>query len=59
LRQRLIDECLVAYLHDTRDAWQLHSDGHYEPVKPPARQRRQSAQAALMARYGRAPAKRS
>ena len=59
LRQRLIDECLVAYLHDTRDAWQLHSDGRYEPVKPPARQRRQSAQAALMARYGRAPAKRS
>jgi polyphosphate kinase len=59
LRQRLIDECLVAYLHDTRDAWQLQPDGRYEPVKPPARGRRQSAQAALMTRYGRAPAKRS
>jgi polyphosphate kinase len=59
LRQRLIDECLVAYMHDTRDAWQLQPDGRYEPVKPPARGRRQSAQAALMARYGRAPAKRS
>jgi polyphosphate kinase len=23
LRQRLIDECLVAYLHDGRDAWDL------------------------------------
>jgi polyphosphate kinase len=59
LRQRLIDECLVAYLHDTRDAWQLQPDGRYEPVKPNVRGRRQSAQAALMARYGRAPAKRS
>jgi polyphosphate kinase len=59
LRQRLIDECLVAYMHDTRDAWQLQPDGRYEPVKPPARGRRQSAQAALMARYARAPAKRS
>jgi polyphosphate kinase len=59
LRQRLIDECLVAYLHDTRDAWQLQPDGRYEPVKPSVRQRRQSAQAALMTRYARAPAKRS
>jgi polyphosphate kinase len=27
LRQRVIDECLVPYLHDVRDAWQLHPDG--------------------------------
>ncbi|NCV32405.1 MAG: hypothetical protein EBW05_05655, partial [Betaproteobacteria bacterium] len=29
LRQRIIDECLVAYLYDTSDAWLLESDGHY------------------------------
>ncbi|MDA7416213.1 polyphosphate kinase 1 [Xenophilus arseniciresistens] len=29
LRQRLIDECLVAYLHDGRDAWELQADGQY------------------------------
>jgi polyphosphate kinase len=51
MAQRLIDECLVAYLHDSRDAWQLHADGSYQLVKPAARQRRQSAQSALMARY--------
>ena len=31
LRQRLIDECLVAYLHDGRDAWDLEPDGSYQP----------------------------
>ncbi|RYF68350.1 MAG: polyphosphate kinase 1, partial [Comamonadaceae bacterium] len=30
LRQRLIDECLVAYLHDGRDAWELRPDGQYQ-----------------------------
>jgi polyphosphate kinase len=32
LRQRLIDECLVAYLHDGRDAWDLEADGAYHRV---------------------------
>lgn len=32
LRQRLIDECLVAYLHDGRDAWDLGPDGAYHRV---------------------------
>jgi len=32
LRQRLIDECLVAYLHDGRDAWDLGADGVYRRV---------------------------
>ncbi|MEO5736774.1 MAG: polyphosphate kinase 1, partial [Variovorax sp.] len=32
LRQRLIDECLVAYLHDGRDAWDLGPDGRYHRV---------------------------
>ena len=34
LRQRVIDECLVAYLHDGVDAWDLQSDGNYSRVKP-------------------------
>src|SRR5262249_29157914 len=29
LRQRVIDECLIAYLHDRRDAWTLSADGQY------------------------------
>lgn len=32
LRQRVIDEGLVPYLHDTRDAWQLRSDGTSQRV---------------------------
>ena len=32
LRQRIIDECLVPYLLDAKDAWQLRSDGTYERV---------------------------
>lgn len=30
LRQRVIDECLVPYLHDSREAWELQSDGQYQ-----------------------------
>jgi polyphosphate kinase len=50
LRQHLIDECLIAYLHDARDAWDLASDGQYHRVglKAPGH----SAQNALMQRYG-------
>ena len=51
LRQRLIDECLIAYLHDNQDAWELRPDGSYARVQVPARQRKQGAQAALMARH--------
>ena len=32
LRQRVIDECLVPYLHDRRDAWLLNTDGTYQRV---------------------------
>ncbi|MEO7152784.1 MAG: polyphosphate kinase 1, partial [Burkholderiaceae bacterium] len=32
LRQRVIDECLVPYLHDEQDAWTLSSDGDYRRV---------------------------
>jgi polyphosphate kinase len=32
LRQRVIDECLVPYLHDRRDAWALNSDGTHRRI---------------------------
>ena len=47
LRRRVIDECLVPYLHDHEDAWLLHPDGHYsrDGTAGP------SAQQALMTLY--------
>jgi polyphosphate kinase len=51
LRQRIIDECLVACLHDNRDAWDLMADGSYKRVKGAAGPDGHGAQAALMARY--------
>ena len=47
LRQRVIDEALVPYLHDTLDAWQLGPDGHSVRV----RDNGTSAQRALMEKY--------
>jgi polyphosphate kinase len=47
LRQRVIDECLVPYLHDTLDAWTLAADGHYRRLA----EKGVSAQRALMRRY--------
>ena len=55
LRQRIVDECLVAYLHDEKDAWNLRPDGVYERVDLGADRVRHGAQAALMARYSGAP----
>ena len=55
LRQRIIDECLVAYLHDDRDAWDLQPDGSYKRVKGAGEPKGHGAQAALMQRYA-APA---
>ncbi len=51
LRQRVIDECLVPYLYDTLDAWELSADGHYRRVGDKGI----SAQRALMQRF--APSK--
>jgi polyphosphate kinase len=51
LRQRIVDECLGAYLHDGVDAWQMQADGQYQPTRlTPGGH---SAQQALMARYGK------
>lgn len=49
LRQRIIDECLVAYLHDDRDAWELRPGGAYVPAGNPVAGT--GAQNALMGRY--------
>ena len=51
LRQRIVDECLVAGLHDSLDAWNLRPDGHYERAHPSAGRPAISAQNALMKRY--------
>jgi polyphosphate kinase len=48
MRQRVIDEALVPYLHDGVDAWTLDSQGRYRPVNEPGGH---SAQRALMQRY--------
>jgi polyphosphate kinase len=47
LRQRVIDECLVPYLHDGRDAWALAADGAWTRVGEAGA----SAQQALALRY--------
>jgi polyphosphate kinase len=47
LRQRVIDEGLVPYLHDKRDAWLLDGEGRYKRVSETG----VSAQQALMRRY--------
>jgi polyphosphate kinase len=51
LRQRIVDECLLAYLHDDRDAWDLMPDGHYKRVKVAGEPKGHGAQVALMERY--------
>jgi polyphosphate kinase len=48
LRQRVIDEALVPYLHDTLDAWALDAEGRYKRVGDTG----VSAQRALVQRYG-------
>ncbi|MEO5670625.1 MAG: polyphosphate kinase 1 [Ramlibacter sp.] len=55
LRQRIVDECLVAYLHDDSDAWDLMPDGHYKRAKGAGDPAIHGAQAALMVRYAVAP----
>ncbi len=50
LRQRIVDECLVAGLHDSLDAWDLQPDGRYLRARA-AGGGAHGAQDALMARY--------
>ncbi|KRI00417.1 polyphosphate kinase [Curvibacter sp. PAE-UM] len=51
LRQRIVDECLVAAMGDTQGSWELQPDGRYTKVVPAAGRPAISAQDALMARY--------
>jgi polyphosphate kinase len=51
LRQHMIDECLVAYLKDRVDAWDMRADGSYQRVMPLPTEKNHCAQAALVARY--------
>lgn len=52
-RQRLIDECLVAPLHDVQNSWVLRADGRYESLRERHRGEGPGLQDALMARYGK------
>ena len=52
MRQRIIDECLVAYMHDGVDAWELQPDGSYQLQKGLPTVAHHGVQAALAARYG-------
>jgi polyphosphate kinase len=57
LRHRVMDECLSACLHDTKDAWLLQPDGRYIPATALAGAKGRaavalSAQTSLMTRYG-------
>lgn len=54
LRQRIVDECLVAYLCDDRDAWNLQPDGVYARSSPDGSGT--GVQNALMHRYARSTA---
>ncbi|MCA3236747.1 MAG: polyphosphate kinase 1 [Curvibacter sp.] len=54
LRQRIVDECLVAGLHDVQGAWELQASGRYERVRPAHGRSGPGAQEALMVRYARA-----
>ncbi len=51
LRQRIVDECLVAAMGDTQGSWELQPDGRYTKLAPAAGQAALSAQDALMTRY--------
>jgi polyphosphate kinase len=51
LRQRVVDECLIAYLYDTADAWLLDSDGSYQRQHLADNSTGLSAQSELMKLY--------
>ena len=51
LRQRIVDECLVSYLNDGVDAWDMGPDGHYVRVDTASAAIKVGAQKALMQLY--------
>ena len=52
MRQRVIDECLVPYLMDGKEAWNLNADGSYTPADGSG----PGAQTALLWRWHSTPA---
>ena len=56
LRQRVMEECIHQYLHDTRDAWLLQPNGQYVRAQEAQGKHKggvmHAAQATLMNRYG-------
>jgi len=48
LKKRVIDEGLLRYLGDNRDAWELQADGAWVKPRPRARSRAHAAQAELL-----------
>jgi polyphosphate kinase len=50
LRQRIVEECLLLYLQDGRNAWRLGPDGQYQKIEKKGRHV-YSAQAILMHKY--------
>ena len=54
LRQRIIDECLVAYLYDSTDAWLLNSEGSYLRQPFAESTKGLSAQTELMKKFRKA-----
>ena len=50
LRQRIIDECLLAYLHDEALSWQMRADNSYQRTNAPF-DTPKNVQKALMDRY--------
>ena len=51
IRRRVIDECLVPYLLDARDAWVMDGTGAYHRVSKPPHGDARGAQEALMLRH--------
>jgi polyphosphate kinase len=50
LKQRVVDEGLMACLADNRDAWALRPDGAWTKIRPRGRAPGRSAQSELLAR---------
>jgi polyphosphate kinase len=53
LKQRVVEECLVAHLKDNTQAWQLQSDGSYLRAQPAPGEAPYSAQGDLLSRLAR------
>jgi polyphosphate kinase len=53
LRSRIVDECLMAYLNDSANAWQMQTDGSYLSLRQSAAGDIEGVQQVLMKRYGK------